>query len=264
MPSKDSLSEQETAQRERLSRCHDAVEEAEAHLAAEEVPEAWVDTGPEGADFDAALAASAYSLEADVAQELLRPLEAETRGRIADDVVGAYLAERDDGAPAVLPTVGSTPAAANDGGGRRRWWALPMTAVAAVLLTFVYVDLRGSTSASADAFDGTVLLSSTVRGGSERGDPAEAMTLHSGDYFHTHCGAEGREVDIIRVVAKRSDGTGKTYNLRSEAVDSGAGGAVVKVTAELAKGSWSLSCEAEERTSGARSWIGSAATLNVE
>ena len=109
MPSKDSLSEQETAQRERLSRCHDAVEEAEAHLAAEEVPEAWVDTGPEGADFDAALAASAYSLEADVAQELLRPLEAETRGRIADDVVGAYLAERDDGAPAVLPTVGSTP-----------------------------------------------------------------------------------------------------------------------------------------------------------
>lgn len=259
MPTSDPLSEQETAERERL---RDAVEEAEAHLAAAEVPEAWVDTGAEGADFDAALAASAYSLEADVAQELLTPLDADTRGRIADNVLGAYLAESDDEAPSAVPTVASTPTAANDSGGR--WWALPMTAVAAVLLTLLYVDLRGTAGAPADAFDGEVLLSSTVRGGAERGDPSTVMTVHSGGYFHTHCGAEGREIEVIRVVAKRSDGTGKTYNLASVVDDDEGGRAVVKVTADLAKGSWSVSCEAEEPSSGARSWIGSAATLTVE
>ncbi len=262
MPINEPLTEQGT-ERERIRSCHEAVEEAEAHLAAAEVPEAWVDTGPEGADFDAALAASAYSLDADVAEELLRPLDAETRGRIADDVLGAYLAESGEEASAAAPMAASTPAAANDGGGRRRWWALPMTAVAAVLLTLVYVDLRGSTGAPADAFDGAVLLSSTVRGGSERGEPAQSLALHKGEFFYTDCGAEGRQLEIVRVVAKRSDGTGKPYNLRFEAVD-GAAGAAVKVTADLAPGTWSVSCEAEERSSGARGWSGSAATLTVE
>ncbi len=258
------LSEAETAKREWHERCRDAVEEAEAQLLAAEAPHSWVDTGADGADVDVDRAASAYALDVGVTSELLRPLDAKTRGRIADDVVSTYLLEAGDEASGAAEWAPSGAAAANDGGRRRSWWRLPVTAVAAALLTFVYVDLRGTAGASEDALTGKVLLSETVRGGSERGDPAETMTIDTTDtYVEAHCWAEGRDVEIIRVVAKRIDGTGKTYNLASEVLEEAEGGAVLKVTADLALGSWSLSCEAEERSSGVRSWIEPAATLEV-
>ncbi len=253
------------AKREWQRRCRDAVEEAEAQLLAAETPRSWVDTGADGADVDVDRAASACALDVGVTAELLRPLDAKTRGRLADDVVRAYLAEAGDRASGVVPGAWSPggAAAANDAGRRRSRWTLPMTAVAAVLLTLVYVDLRGPAGAQADALTGEALLSARVRGGSTRGEPSKTMTIRGGEFVDTHCWAEGSEVEILRVVAKRSDGTGKTYTLAS-VVDREAGsGAVLKVTADLAPGSWRLSCEAEDRSSGVRSWIG-AATLNVE
>lgn len=257
------LSEAETANREWHERCRDAVEEAEAQLLAAEAPHSWVDTGADGAEVDVDRAASAYALDVGVTADLLRPLDAKARGRIADDVVNSYLLEAGDeasgpvsGAAAWTP---SGAAAANDAGRRRSWWRLPVTAVAAALLTFVYVDLRDTAGASTDALTGKVLLSESVRGGSERGDPSATMRIHKSDPFvKTHCWAEGRDVEIIRVVAKRSDGAGKSYNLASEVLEEAGDGALLKVTADLPPGSWSLSCEAEERTSGTRSWIGPA------
>jgi len=257
MSTHDPLNE---AQRERLESCLDGVEEAKAHLLAAQAPEAWVDTGQDGADFDLARAASEYSLEAEVAAELLTPLDAETRGRIVDGVLGSYLAETGDEAPAVAPAVAP---AANDAGRPRRWWQLPMTAAAAVLLTLFYVDLRGREGAPADSFDGSVLLTATNRAGSQPRVPAATMRIRADDHFAIHCQAEGRTVDIIGVRAEPIGG-GKVHTLASEELDVGPDGAVLKARADLAKGSWTVSCDSHERSSGTRRLLGPPATLIVE
>jgi len=253
------LTDASMAERERLNRCRDEVERAEAHLLAAQAPEAWVATGLDGAELDGVGAASAYSLEAGVAEELLRPLDAEVRGRIADDVLGSYLAEiGDDARVTPIPTV---VAAANGAGRGRRWWPLPMTAAAAVLLTLFYVDLRGSAGAPADAFEGRVLLSPKVRAGSERGEPAATMRIRGGDHFTMYCQAEGRTVTIIGARAELS-GVGTVRKPSSETVD--VDGSVLNVLADLEPGTWKVTCDSFEPSSGRLSLVGPAATLIVE
>ncbi len=245
------------AQREWLDGCREEVEQAEAHLFAAQAPEAWVDTGVDGADFDVARAASDFTLEPEVAEELLTPLDAGTRSRIADEVLGSYLAETGDKAPAIAP-------AANDAGRRRQWWPLPMTAVAAVLLTLLYVDLRGSAGAPPDVFDGsTVLLSPTTRSGPQRPDPAETLTIRSGEKFDIHCEPKGREVKIVGIVAEPTAG-GEARLLGARPID-GPDGASWKVYADLEPGTaWSVSCQAQDRSSGHTALLGPPATLNVK
>jgi len=259
----ETLSEAQAAEIELLNRCREEVERAEAHLLAAQAPEAWVDTGIDGADFDTARAASAYTLEKDVAEELLTPLDAETRGRIVDNVLGSYLAERGDETPAAVPKPAVVAAAANDAGRRRQWWQLPMTAVAAVLLTLLYVDLRGSAGTRGDAFHGNVLLSATNRAGSGRREPAETMKIHSRDHVAVLCPVEGRTVDTIRVLAV-PDGAGEARPLRSTAVVPSDGRALLKVHADLAPGPWKVFCYAQEPNSGTLRLVGQSATLTVE
>ena len=253
MSNQDSLSK---AQREWLDGCRDEVEQAEAHLFAAEAPAAWVDTGVDGADFDVARAASEYTLDPEVAEELLTPLGAQTRRRIADDVLGSYLAETGDEAPPVAP-------AANDAGRRRQWWPLPMTAVAAVLLTLLYVDLRGSAGAPPDVFDGSkVLLSATDRAGPHRPDPAATLAIQKGRHFDIHCQAEDREVKIVGIVAEPTAG-GEARLLGADPMD-GPDGAKWKAYADLEPGTWSVSCQAKERSSGRTALLDPPATLTVK
>ena len=227
-----------------LQRCREEVERAEAHLLAAEAPNAWITATDDDAALAAALTSNCYPIETEAARQLLMPLEIDTRRKLVDRVVDSYLADTSAVAQEPKPVQAPPPVL------KRRWFALPLTAVAASLLTLFYVNMSDSDS-NLDSVQGLVSVSAGTRTGSTQ-EAGGALRLRGGEWFTLDCKTQNQAISVVSVRAFPTTPTqDKTARwLGAETLETTDKGARLHVHAELPPGPWRVSCEVQDRTSG--------------
>lgn len=241
-----------------LARCREEVERAKAHLLAAEAPDAWITATDDDAALEAALASNNYPIETEAARQLLMPLDIDTRRQLVDRVVNSYLDHRSVAAQEPKPVRAPLPLL------KRKWLTLPLTAVAASLLTLFYINMGNSGSGS-DSIQGIVSASASTRAGSTQ-EAEGALRLRGGEWFTLDCKSQNQ---AIRVVSVRAFPTTPTKDktarwLGAETLETTDQGARLHVHAELPPGPWRVSCEVQSPTSGNVTSMSPAALIILE
>ncbi|HGG56246.1 MAG TPA: hypothetical protein ENK31_00435 [Nannocystis exedens] len=243
-----------------LARCREEVERAQAHLIAAEAPDAWITATDDDAALEAALASNNYPIETEAARQLLIPLDIDTRRQLIDRVVNSYLENRSVAAqepksvqaPLPLPLL------------KRKWLTLPLTAVAASLLTLFYINM-GNSGAGSGSIQGIVSASAGTRTGSTQ-KAGGALRLRGGEWFTLDCKSQNQAIRVVSVRAfPTTQAKDKTARwLGAETLETTDQGARLHVHAELPPGPWRVSCEVQSPTSGDVTSMSPAALIILE